>query len=61
MSMAGNDICSKAKIKDDILHLVVLKSFFNLNLIQTLLSFKLTVKFFLKTREILYKFIHMKK
>ena len=61
MSMAGYDICSKAKIKDDILHLVVLKSFFNLNLIQALLIFKLTVKVFLKTREILYKFIHMKK
>ena len=48
-------------IEDDILHLFVLKSFFNLNLIQALLIFKLTVKVFLKTREILYKFIHMKK
>ena len=61
MSMAGYDIYSKAKIEDDILHLFVLKSFFNLNLIQALLIFKLTVKVFLKTREILYKFIHMKK
>ena len=59
--MAGCDIYSKAKIKDDILHLVALKSFFKINLIQALLIFKLTVKVFPKTRAILYKFIHIQK
>ena len=46
--MAGYDIYSKPKTKDDILHLVALKSFFKINLIQALLIFKLTVKVFLK-------------
>ena len=59
--MAGYDIYSKDKIKDDTLHLFVLKSFFNLNLIQALLIFKLTVKVFLKTQAFLYKFIHIQK
>ena len=49
MSMAGYNIHNKAKIKDDTLHYVVLKSFFNLNLIEALLIFKLTVKRFLET------------